>query len=72
MAESCSHEASSGNEFSSRNKAIGLLAKQIKGSICDASPLAGKNDLYADLLNAATNEIDWLEIAQSIIEDVAP
>ncbi len=70
MAESCSREASTSNESLSQNNAIALLANQIKDAICDANPLAGTNNLYADLLIAAISEVDWWEIAKSIIEEI--
>ena len=42
------------------------LAEQLKFEIADASPLK-EPSLYSDLLNAALSEVDWAEIAESLL-----
>jgi hypothetical protein len=45
------------------------FAEELKGSIREGNPLE-EPSLYADLLSAALSEVDWLEIAQSYLDDV--
>jgi hypothetical protein len=49
--------------------AAGGLARRIEEGVVDAAPLA-EASLYSDLLRAALDEVDWLEIAESFLEDV--
>lgn len=45
------------------------LANQLEEDLTDASPVQGAS-VYADLMNAALNEVNWLEIAESYLADV--
>lgn len=45
------------------------FARRIEEGVVDAAPLA-KASLYSDLLRAALAEVDWLEIAESYLDDV--
>lgn len=48
--------------------AVSALADQLKQEINDAAPDLGAS-CFADLLNAALGEVNWYEIASSMIED---
>ena len=46
----------------------GLLADALKEEVTDAAPDLGAST-YADLLGAALSEVDWYEIARSILRE---
>ncbi len=46
------------------------LADQLKEEITDAGPLQNAS-VYGDLLDAALKEVDWQEIAQSLLDEVS-
>jgi hypothetical protein len=50
-----------------KDEATGTLSHELKSEIEDASPL--ESGMYADLLNAALSEVDWMEIASAMVED---
>jgi hypothetical protein len=45
------------------------LARRLKDELTEAAPL-DQPSLYSDLLWAALDEVDWLEIAESYLEDI--
>lgn len=47
------------------------LADAIRGEHEDGAPELG-GTVFADLLNAALGEVDWFEIAESLIGDLEP
>lgn len=47
-----------------------LLANRLSTDLWERSPRLGAT-MYADLLSAAFDEIDWMEIADSLLEDHA-
>lgn len=51
-----------------QDEARGKLAQQLKDQITESAPDLGAS-CYADLLNAALSEVDWYEIAESMIND---
>ena len=53
---------------SAAQAAMAALAEQLQAEITDASPLSDAT-LYTDLLNAAFGEVDWYDIAQSLLAD---
>lgn len=48
-----------------------LLADQLKSSVEDMNPLADKGSMFSDLLNAAISEVNWHEIADAFLDDIA-
>ncbi len=46
-----------------------ILADLVKVFIEDANPLLNTASVYSDLMNAALSEVNWQEIADSILED---
>lgn len=55
----------------SRTEAADELALAIKDIIDAATPDLGAT-VFADLLSASLEAIDWIEIAKSILEEVKP
>ena len=53
--------------FTDREVSRFALAEQLKESHEDETPTV--TGVYADLLNAALSEVDWYEIAKSLIAD---
>lgn len=47
------------------------LADELKEAVEDGSPLNDSPSLYADLLNAALESVDWEEIAAHLLQAVA-
>jgi len=45
------------------------LAHMLKDFVEENNPLTDNADMYTDLLGAAISEINWYEIAKSMIED---
>jgi hypothetical protein len=54
-----------------REEATGLLAQRVRGEVEAAAPELGAT-LYSDLLNAALSKVDWLEIAEDLLDDLQP
>jgi hypothetical protein len=52
-----------------KEKATHTLAVVVKGIIDEDSPDLGAS-MYADLLGSALDNVDWREIAESLIEDL--
>jgi hypothetical protein len=49
--------------------AVSGLAEQLKEELAEASPV-NEPTLYGDLMNAALEEVNWLEIAESYLDEV--
>lgn len=45
------------------------LSNVVKEFFKEQNPVADKASVYADLMNAALSEVNWIEIAESLIED---
>jgi hypothetical protein len=52
-----------------KGNAAHSLSEAIKDEVCCAGPDLGAS-MYADLLGAALDSVDWREIAESLIEDL--
>ena len=48
-----------------------LLADRLKEYVQEMNPLTGKASMFTDLLTAAISEVDWHEIAEAFLEEVA-
>lgn len=77
QAAECWNEAEdkSPNQFMNRaDNAKAMLAERLKDDHDSQSehPVfkAADGSVYADLLNAALSEVDWYEIAQSLLDDL--
>ena len=51
-------------------QAVYDLADALKEWMEENNPLANKANVYTDLLNAAIQEVNWHEIAESWLEDI--
>lgn len=56
--------------FTREERAVLELDKRLKAEIEEGSPLEDAG-LYTDLLNAALSEVNWHEIAESMMENVS-
>ncbi len=54
-----------------RDGAVSGLADQLKEELTEASPV-NEPTVYGDLMNAALEDVNWLEIAESYLEEVEP
>lgn len=69
MAQSFYDDADEGDgTFTKRERAILDLSDHVKEQINEAAPDLGAS-CFADLLSAALSEVNWYEIAESLIED---
>ena len=68
-SEATSSELVSKGTYTIAESARHALAAQLKVEITDASPLTDAT-LYADLLSAAFDEVDWYEIAEHFLGDL--
>lgn len=55
--------------FSRSDAARYDLADQVKESIEEHNPLADDDSMYSDLLGAALSDVNWDEIANSLLEE---
>ncbi len=55
--------------FTHTENATITLARRLKDEFEEANPLANDSSVWSDLLSAAISEINWDEIAKSLIED---
>jgi len=45
------------------------LADRLQSEVTDGNPLADAASMYSDLLGAALSDVNWSEIANSLLED---
>lgn len=57
-------------ELARENDSEYSLAGAIKDHVTEQNPLAGESSMFADMLNAALNEVRWDDIAKSYWEEV--
>lgn len=70
LAQRCYEEAVADQVLSRRERACYQLANELKAMIEDGNPLAGESSVYSDLLKASISEVNWKEIANSLLEEV--
>ena len=58
-----------GRHCSDKDKAVGKLSTYLKDHYEEYKPDLGAS-VWSDLLGAALSEVDWYEIAESLLEDV--
>lgn len=62
---------STANEFMSADRVARYdLHKLLKEEFEESNPLCDQANLWADLMNAALSEVNWYEIADSLIDDL--
>ena len=69
IRESTHSEMVQGGTWTSEEAARFQLAKQLKEEITDAGPSMGAT-VYADLLQAALDSVNWQEIADNLIAEL--
>jgi hypothetical protein len=69
--ESEERSVTGGPLFSRREVAVQVLAERLKEEVEDGNPLADAASLYSDLLSAALSEVDWREIVENWLADIA-
>jgi hypothetical protein len=63
------HWTEQARRWHGRDGAKSRLADQLKEELADGSP-ANEPTVYGDLMNAALEDVNWLEIAESYLEDL--
>lgn len=62
-------EAEADKYFTRKERAAFGLADRLKNEFGDNHPLTDQANVYADLLGAALSEVNWDEIANSLLND---
>lgn len=68
LTEVCWEEAIATESFSKKERAIILLADELKQLLHERNPLTGNANVYADLLEASLGKVNWRELALALIE----
>ena len=71
IAQECYNDAEAGESYPSQTRedaAAYTLSERLKDEHEEAAPVV--TGFYADILSAALSEVNWYEIAQSLLEDV--
>jgi hypothetical protein len=69
VAQECYDDAEEGKTFTREEVACGNLSTRLKEEFEEAMPDLGAS-CWMDLLTAALSEVDWREIAESLLSDV--
>jgi hypothetical protein len=70
LAQRCIEEAVADKVFSRIEQACYKLASELKEMVEDGNPIASEASVYADLLNASLAEVNWQEIASSLLGEI--
>ena len=57
------------NILSHKERAAQELSEVVKAEFEENNPLANKANVYSDLINAGLSEVNWYEIALSLIDN---
>lgn len=68
MAQDCYDQAEARRSFTRKEQAVLDMSEMLKNEHEENTPET--TGVYADLLNAALSEVNWHEIAESLMEDV--
>jgi hypothetical protein len=69
LAQRCFEEAVADQVLSRKERACYQLANSLKELVADGNPLASEASVYADLINASLSEVNWKEIANSLLDE---
>ncbi len=69
LAQRCFEEAVADEVLSRKERACYQLANSLKEMVQDGNPLASDASVYADLINASLSEVNWKEIANSLLDE---
>ena len=70
LAQRCYEEAVADQVLSRKERACYQLANELKEMVEDGNPLASEASVYSDLLNASISEVNWKEIANSLLQEI--
>jgi hypothetical protein len=70
LAQTAWDNAEADKHFTREERAKLDLADTLKSEIEEQNPLADQATMWSDLLSAALSEVNWMEIAGSVLEDV--
>ncbi len=70
LAQRCYKEAVADQVLSRKERACSQLANELKEMVEDGNPLASEASVYSDLLNASISEVNWKEIANSLLQEI--
>jgi hypothetical protein len=70
LAQRCFEDAVANEVLSRKERACYQLANELKAMIEDGNPIASEASVYSDLLNAAMSEVNWKEIANSLLQEI--
>ena len=70
LAQRCFEGAVADEVFSRKERACYQLSNELKEMIEERNPLASEASVYSDLLNASISEVNWKEIANSLLGEV--
>lgn len=69
LADDAWNDTEASKRNTRKENAADALAEQLKDMHDEAMPEAVNNTVFADLLNAALSEVNWYEIAMSLLEE---
>lgn len=69
LAEQAIDDASANKYTTKKENATQALADSLKDMIEEGNPLAGKSDLYSDMLQSVIDEADYYQIADTWLDD---
>jgi hypothetical protein len=69
LAQRCFEEAVADHMLSRKERACYQLANSLKEMVEDGNPLTSEASVYADLINASLSEVNWKEIAISLLDE---
>lgn len=69
-AQEIFNDSEADKTFTKKENACNELADQLKNEIEGNNPLNNQSSLYADILTANLQQINWYEIAQAFLEEV--
>jgi hypothetical protein len=69
LAQRCFADAVADQVLSRKERACYQLANELKEMIEDGNPLASEASVYSDLINASLSEVNWKEIATSLLDE---
>jgi hypothetical protein len=70
LAQRCFEEAVADQVLSRKERACYQLSNELKEMVEDGNPLASEASVYSDLLNASISEVNWKEIANSLLQEI--
>ena len=70
LAQRCFEGAVADQVLIRKERACYQLANELKEMLEDGNPLASEASVYSDVLNASISEVNWKEIANSLLQEI--